>query len=206
MKVLVAGGAGYIGSHAAKRLLEVGHEPVVLDNLARGHRHAVPRAIPFVEADVNDTDLLVTALDQFHIDCVMHFCALALVGESVEQPLDYYHNNVAGTVSLLRAMRRVGVRRMIFSSTCATYGEPDTMPLVESMPQQPINPYGWSKLMCERVLLDELAAALAVDKASLLGGARRAGGGIGPPAAPSRSVSVGRMIVAVREFGSRCTR
>ncbi len=157
MKVLVAGGAGYIGSHAIKQLLASGHEPIALDNLYRGHRAAVPHEVPLVEADINDTELVAKALEQFEIDCVMHFCALTYVGESVERPLDYYHNNVAGMTSLLRAMKETAVRRLVFSSTCATYGEPVHMPITETTPQQPINPYGRSKLMCERILADELA-------------------------------------------------
>ncbi len=154
MNVLVAGGAGYIGSHAAKQLLEAGHHVLVIDNLYRGHRAAVVDGADFVQADLADTDVLAKAMDEHAIDCVMHFAALAYVGESVTQPLDYYEKNTGGTVSLLQAMKAAGVNRMVFSSTCATYGEPERMPIVETMPQRPINPYGWSKLFVERILTD----------------------------------------------------
>ena len=159
MNVLVTGGAGYIGSHAVKRLIEGGHRVVVVDNLSRGHREAVhPEAARFEELDIRQTDEVERVLGAHGIECVMHFAALAYVGESVTEPLTYYDNNTAGTASLLAAMDRAGVRRLVFSSTCATYGEPETMPIVETMPQQPINPYGWSKLFVERILLDYAAA------------------------------------------------
>ncbi|MCE9592317.1 MAG: UDP-glucose 4-epimerase GalE [Planctomycetes bacterium] len=158
MKVLVTGGAGYIGSHAVKRLLAAGHKVVVLDNLFRGHREAVPQGVPLEEIDLRNTDAVTNTLTHHAIDCVMHFAALAYVGESVQQPLNYYDNNTGGTVGLLTAMRRAGVRRIVFSSTCATYGEPEKMPITEETPQRPINPYGWSKLFVERILLDEAAA------------------------------------------------
>jgi UDP-glucose 4-epimerase len=154
MNVLVTGGAGYIGSHAVKCLAEKGHRVVALDNLFRGHRQAVPANIPFEQADLRQTDALGEILTRHRIDCVMHFAALAYVGESVTEPLRYYDNNTAGTVSLLRAMNGAGVNRLVFSSTCATYGEPERMPITEDMAQRPINPYGWSKLFVERVLLD----------------------------------------------------
>lgn len=154
MNVMVAGGAGYIGSHAVKQLLDAGHQVVAVDNLFRGHRSAVDSRATFVQADLLETDKLEAALCNNQIDCVMHFAALAYVGESVTQPLDYYHKNTAGTVSLLQAMQAVGVKRLVFSSTCATYGEPEAMPIVETMPQRPINPYGWSKLFVERILRD----------------------------------------------------
>lgn len=158
MNVLVTGGAGYIGSHAVKRLREGGHKVVVLDNLFRGHIEAVPKGVAFEELDLRHTDALTSALTHHRIECVMHFAALAYVGESVHQPLTYYDNNTAGTISLLTAMRRANVRRIVFSSTCATYGEPEKMPITEETPQRPINPYGWSKLFIERVLLDEAAS------------------------------------------------
>ncbi len=158
MNVLVTGGAGYIGSHAVRRLLAGGHTVAVLDSLHRGHRAAVPDGVPLVEADLRQTDVVEKALNENKVDCVMHFAALAYVGESVGDPLTYYDNNTAGTVSLLRAMDRAKVRRLVFSSTCATYGEPASMPIVETMPQSPINPYGWSKLFVERVLIDYAAA------------------------------------------------
>lgn len=158
MKVLVTGGAGYIGSHAVKRLREGGHEVAVIDNLFRGHRQAVPEGVPFYHANLLDYDVVVKALEENNIDCVMHFAALAYVGESVDEPLVYYHNNTSGTISLLRAINEVGVKRLVFSSTCATYGEPDEMPITEQTSQSPINPYGWSKLFIERILKDYAAS------------------------------------------------
>jgi UDP-glucose 4-epimerase len=158
MNVLVAGGAGYIGSHAVKQLVEAGHAVTAVDNLYRGHRLAVHPSAAFYEMSLDDTAGLARLLGERRTDCVMHFAALAYVGESVTDPLAYYHNNTAGTVSLLRAMREAKVRRMVFSSTCATYGEPTAVPIVESMRQEPINPYGWSKWCVERVLRDYAAA------------------------------------------------
>jgi len=155
---MVAGGAGYIGSHAVKQLIEAGHDVVVIDNLFRGHERAVHRRASFFAVDLADTRALTGILREFAVDCVMHFAALAYVGESVIDPLSYYANNTAGTISLLRAMQAAGVKRMVFSSTCATYGEPQATPIVETMPQQPINPYGWSKWCVERVLRDYGAA------------------------------------------------
>ncbi|HEX7009734.1 MAG TPA: UDP-glucose 4-epimerase GalE [Phycisphaeraceae bacterium] len=158
MNVLVTGGAGYIGSHAVQRLRQAGHRVVVLDNLSRGHREAVPADVPFENLDLRQTEALTNALTHHRIDCVMHFAALAYVGESVREPLTYYDNNTAGTVSLLRAMQQAGVNRIVFSSTCATYGQPASMPIVETMPQEPINPYGRSKLMVEHILRDTAEA------------------------------------------------
>jgi len=158
MNILVAGGAGYIGSHATKQLIEAGHQVVVADNLFRGHRQAVHPKAAFAEVDLADVDTLADLLREHAVDCVMHFAALAYVGESVTEPLTYYDNNTSGTVSLLEAMHLAGVRRMVFSSTCATYGEPERTPIVETLPQRPINPYGWSKLFVERILLDYAAA------------------------------------------------
>jgi UDP-glucose-4-epimerase GalE len=158
MNVMVVGGAGYIGSHAVRQLIQSGHQAVAVDNLYRGHRQAVHPAALFYDLDLADTRGLEHVLRRHAIDCVMHFAALAYVGESVTDPLSYYHNNTAGTVSLLRATDAAGVGRLVFSSTCATYGEPQTMPIVETTPQQPINPYGWSKWCVERVLKDYAAA------------------------------------------------
>jgi UDP-glucose 4-epimerase len=158
MNVLVTGGAGYIGSHAVKRLLAAGHTVVVLDNLGRGHKEALPPKVPFVQLDLRQTDAVATAMGYHRIDCVMHFAALAYVGESVHDPLSYYDNNTGGSISLLRAMSEAGVQRLVFSSTCATYGEPEQMPIVEHFAQKPINPYGWSKLFVERVLTDYATA------------------------------------------------
>jgi UDP-glucose 4-epimerase len=158
MNVLVAGGAGYIGSHAVKQLIEAGHRVVAVDNLYRGHRQAVHPQAVFEPVDLTRPDGLADLLTAHRIECVMHFAALAYVGESVTQPLSYYENNTAGTVRLLEAMRIAGVKRLVFSSTCATYGEPESVPIVETMRQEPINPYGWSKWCVERVLKDYLAA------------------------------------------------
>ena len=158
MNVLVAGGAGYIGSHAVKQLIEAGHRVVAVDNLFRGHAQAVDRRAAFHKIDLCDTQALAEVLTQHAIQCVMHFAALAYVGESVAEPLAYYDNNTAGTISLLKAMDRAGVKRLVFSSTCATYGEPETTPIVETMRQEPVNPYGWSKLFVERMLRDYAAA------------------------------------------------
>ncbi|HUK61285.1 MAG TPA: UDP-glucose 4-epimerase GalE [Stellaceae bacterium] len=150
-QILVTGGAGYIGSHAAKALARAGYEPVSYDNLGRGHRTAV-RWGPLVEGDLADRALLVATLRRHKIAAVMHFAAFAYVGESVEQPALYFRNNVANSLSLLEAMDEAGVRHIVFSSTCATYGLPDQMPIAEDAPQRPVNPYGESKLMIERML------------------------------------------------------
>ena len=151
--VLVTGGAGYIGSHMCLMLADAGARVVVLDNLSRGHRDAV-FGDAFVQADLHDGAALDALFSTYDIDLVLHFAAYAYVGESVHEPLAYYTNNVAGTLSLLRAMQAHGVRRLVFSSTCATYGVPETMPIAETAPQRPINPYGQSKLMMERILTD----------------------------------------------------
>lgn len=158
MNVLVAGGAGYIGSHAVKQLLDAGHSVVAIDNLFRGHGRAVDRRAAFHEIDLGHTHAIAESLAEHKIDCVMHFAALAYVGESVTDPLAYYDNNTAGTISLLKAMKQTGVKRIVFSSTCATYGEPETTPIVETMRQSPVNPYGWSKLCVERILRDYAAS------------------------------------------------
>ena len=158
MNVMVAGGAGYIGSHAVKQLVEAGHDVVVVDNLFRGHKKAVDPAATFYKIDLANTSTLTDVLKRHSIECVMHFAALAYVGESVTEPLSYYDNNTAGTISLLKAMDAAETRRMVFSSTCATYGEPEKTPIVESEKQSPINPYGWSKWCVERVLKDYAAA------------------------------------------------
>jgi UDP-glucose 4-epimerase len=155
MNVLVAGGAGYIGSHTVKRLKEAGHNPVIYDNLSRGHQ-AVAKilGVPVVWADLNDSLALFDALKAHKIDTVMHFAAFAYVGESVDEPLRYYQNNVATTVNVLRVMQEAGVNRFVFSSTCATYGDPPSVPITEDMPKNPVSPYGHSKLMVERILID----------------------------------------------------
>jgi UDP-glucose 4-epimerase len=152
MNVLVTGAAGYIGSHAVRALRAADYHVVALDNLSRGHRLAVPEKVPFVQADVRDTERVLSVLRAEHIECVMHFAAFAHVGESVENPLIYYDNNTYGTLCLLRAVEQSECRRFVFSSTCATYGEPDAMPIREETPQNPINPYGASKLFSERMI------------------------------------------------------
>jgi UDP-glucose 4-epimerase len=158
MHVMVTGGAGYIGSHAVRILCDAGHQVTAVDNLCRGHGQAVDRRAAFHELDLAQAEALADAMRERRIECVMHFAALAYVGESVQEPLRYYQNNVGGTLSLLRAMRAAGVGRLVFSSTCATYGEPEAMPIVESTPQRPVNPYGWSKWCVEQVLRDLVAA------------------------------------------------
>ena len=157
MRILVCGGAGYIGSHMAKWLAAHGAEPVVLDNLSTGHREAV-RFGPLVEADLLQPDTLDAAFARGPFDAVMHFCARSLVGESVRAPLDYYDNNVTGTLHLLQAMRRHGVDRIVFSSTAAVYGIPRAARIDETHPLAPINPYGAGKWMAERILADAAAA------------------------------------------------
>ena len=155
--VLVVGGAGYIGSHMVQALLDAGHRPIVLDDFSRGHRDLV-LAPDLVEASLGDAKALDQVFQGYRIDAVMHFAAYSLVGESVDHPLMYWINNAGNTAVLLDAMRRHGVSRFVFSSTCATYGRPDRSPIGEDTPQMPINPYGASKLACERMLCESHAA------------------------------------------------
>jgi UDP-arabinose 4-epimerase len=152
-RALVTGGAGYIGSHTCKLLAAAGVEPIVYDNLIAGHREAV-RWGPFVHGDVLDTELLSRTIEEFRPDTAIHFAAFAYVGESVEQPSKYYRNNVVGSISLLDACQRHGIKNIIVSSSCATYGAPAEMPITEATVQRPINPYGTSKLMVEQLLRD----------------------------------------------------
>ena len=152
MAILVTGGAGYIGSVTAERLRETREEIVILDDLFRGHRAAVDSRLPFYQGRVGDPALLERITREYKIDSCVHFAALAYVGESVEKPAEYFENNVAQGVTFLRALLDAGVRHFVFSSTCATYGEPQEMPLRELTPQWPANPYGWSKLFMERIL------------------------------------------------------
>ena len=156
-EILVVGGAGYIGSYMSKHLAEAGYLPVVLDNLSTGHRAAV-RFGPFFQGEMADAGLLETILRRHRIQAVMDFAAHCDVAESVSDPAKYYRNNVGATLVLLEAMNRAGVRRLIFSSSCAVYGEPERVPLDEDHPLRPINPYGRSKLMIEQVLADFEAA------------------------------------------------
>ena len=152
MKVLVAGGAGYIGSHCVRQLVATGHEPVVVDNLVFGHRAAVAPEIPFYDVDFGDAAALNPIFAEHKIDVVMHFAAFAYVGESVTNPIKYYRNNVAAPLTLLETMLKHGVTKFVFSSTCATYGVPERLPIVETLPQAPINPYGQTKLDVENLL------------------------------------------------------
>lgn len=166
IRVLVTGGAGYIGTHAVLRLLRDGHDVTVIDNLSRGHtkpldliRNATnvsDARLSFTQCDITDRACVERVLCDRKIEVVMHFAALAYVRESVEKPLEYYHANVTGSLALIQACEAAGVDRFILSSTCATYGEapPSEIPIRETTPQSPINPYGWSKLFVERMLTD----------------------------------------------------
>lgn len=153
MAVLVCGGAGYIGSHINKQLNKEGYETVVFDNLVYGHREAVKWG-HFVQGDLSRMEEIERVFKQYKIEAVFHFAAYAYVGESVEKPEKYYYNNVANTLNLLHVMKKYGCNKIIFSSTCATYGEPERIPITEDMKQSPINPYGASKLMVERIFQD----------------------------------------------------
>jgi len=152
MNVLVVGGAGYIGSHCVRQLVAAGHRPVVLDNLVFGHRFAVSEEIPFYDADLGDQEIVGQILRDESIELVMHFAAFAYVGESVTEPRKYYENNFVATLRLLETMLDNRVKKFVFSSTCATYGEPQSLPIVETLPQAPINPYGQTKLDVENCL------------------------------------------------------
>lgn len=155
--ILVTGGAGYIGSHACKALSRAGYLPVAYDNLVHGHEWAAKWG-PLERGDILDEARLEEVMSRHRPRAVMHFAAFAYVGESVSEPAKYYRNNVAGSLALLESCRRKGIDRFVFSSTCATYGVPDALPIHEETPQRPINPYGASKLMVERVLADFGAA------------------------------------------------
>lgn len=154
--ILVTGGAGYIGSHVALALKERGHTPVILDNLSRGHRDVAERAIGerIIVADTRDQQALDELFARHSIDAVMHFAAFIEVGESVKNPLNFYDNNVHGTITLLEAMHKAGLHHFVFSSTCATYGPPRVVPITEDHPQNPMSPYGQTKLVVEKVLAD----------------------------------------------------
>jgi UDP-glucose 4-epimerase len=157
MRLLVTGGAGYIGSIVSGQLLEAGHEVVVLDNLRNGHRSAVVPRAELAELDLLDAEG-VAALCAQGFDGALHFAALALVPESVAHPEAYYRNNVTGTLNLLDGMRAAGIERLVFSSTCAVYGEPERVPMDETTPTRPVNPYGRSKLAVDQMISDECAA------------------------------------------------
>jgi UDP-glucose-4-epimerase GalE len=152
-RILITGGAGYVGSHCTKALAAAGHNSVVFDNLLFGHREFA-RWGPLIEGDIRDASALDAVFSAYRFDAVMHFAALAYVGESVNAPGRYYDVNVNGTRTLLDAMVRAGVRSIIFSSSCAIYGEPERMPITERTAPNPINPYGFSKLVCERMMDD----------------------------------------------------
>ncbi len=153
MKILVIGGAGYVGSHTVRLLTRNGYDVWVYDNLCKGHREAVP-ADRLIEGELSDRAKLSKVFAEHQIDAVMHFAAFALVGESVTSPAIYYQNNVTATLDLLESMRNAGVWRIVFSSTTATYGQPEKMPITESTLQLPINPYGFTKLVIEHALTD----------------------------------------------------
>ena len=154
MAILITGGAGYIGSVTAELLRARGERVVVLDNLSRGHRDAVAPEVPFHQGDIGNRELITRVVQEHEIDACIHFAAFAYVGESVSSPALYYENNVEQGIRLLGALVEAGVRRIVFSSTCATYGEPQRIPIDEQHPQLPTNPYGWSKLFIERIMSD----------------------------------------------------
>lgn len=158
MRILVTGGAGYVGSHCVRDLCEHGHEVVVYDNLSYGHRGAVHPQARLIEGDIGDADRLLAALDGQRFEAIMHFAANLDVGESVREPLKYYRNNVAYSVTLLECLRKAGIRKMVFSSSCATYGVPEGQAITEDLRQSPINPYGRTKLVCEWMLRDAAGA------------------------------------------------
>jgi UDP-arabinose 4-epimerase len=151
--VLITGGAGYVGSHTCKALAAMGYLPICLDNLISGHKWAVQWG-PFITGDIADSLVLDQIFSDYRPKAVIHFAAYAYVGESVQQPAKYYQNNVAGSISLLEAMRRNGCKNIIFSSSCSTYGLPLQIPITENHPQLPINPYGRTKLMMEQIIQD----------------------------------------------------
>ncbi|MEP6902030.1 MAG: UDP-glucose 4-epimerase GalE [Actinomycetota bacterium] len=154
MAILVTGGAGYIGSVAVEDLNKKGEATVVLDNLVYGHRQSVDEKIPFYEGNIGDKKLVEKIISEHEIEACMHFSAFAYVGESVEKPQKYYENNFVQTINLLEVLIKNNVKKFIFSSTCATFGEPQYVPIDEKHPQNPVNPYGWTKFMVERVLAD----------------------------------------------------
>src|SRR6056297_2351702 len=157
-KILVCGGAGYIGSHMVRLLVDRGFDAVVLDDLSTGHAEALA-GVELFKADIRDRSALDALFTKHRFDAVMHFCAMSLVGQSVERSLEYYDNNVAGTISLLQAMQRHGVEKLVFSSTAAIFGEPVSEFIDESHPRVPVNPYGRSRLMVEQILADACAAS-----------------------------------------------
>jgi len=154
MAVLVTGGAGYIGSHVVRLLLKKDLDVIVLDNLSRGHKESLPKNVIFEEVDLLDKEKLVSVIQKHNIESVIHFAALAYVGESVEDPEIYYRNNVSGSFNLINALKEKGVKNFVFSSTCSLYGNPLTIPISEEETTKPINPYAKTKLMIEQILAD----------------------------------------------------
>ena len=152
--ILVTGGAGYIGSHTVKMLLERNFEAVVIDNLSRGHIEAIPKGIPFENVDLLDYSNLQKSIKKYKIDAVIHFAAFTYVGESVENPEMYYRNNVLGSFNLINAINEAGIKKFVFSSTCSIYGNPERVPISEEQASNPINPYARTKLMIEDILND----------------------------------------------------
>lgn len=152
--VLVTGGAGYIGSHCVRSLLEAGYQAVVLDNFSTGHRWAVPAGLPVIEGDAGDQDLVSGVIRKFNVDSVLHFAGSIVASESVSDPLKYYENNTCVSRALIQACVTAGISKFLFSSTAAVYGEPEDVPVPESAPLRPINPYGTSKLCIEWMLRD----------------------------------------------------
>jgi UDP-glucose 4-epimerase len=156
--ILVTGAAGFIGSHAILALAEAGHGVVALDDLSTGRRWAVPAGTIFVEGDIGNAVMLRSVFAQYPVDAVIHFAGSIEVGESVAHPLAYYRNNTAGSLVLIEEAIAAGIKRIVFSSSAAVYGEPETQPIAEDAPARPVNPYGWTKLMTERMLADASAA------------------------------------------------
>lgn len=155
MTILITGGAGYIGSHTVKLLKSKGYDLLVFDNLVYGHQYIIDRLeVDFIQGDLIDRALLDKIFQEYKIDAVIHFAAYAYVGESMENPAKYYRNNTVATLNLLEAMESAGVKNIVFSSTCATYGIPNEIPITESHPQNPINTYGYTKLVVEKMLAD----------------------------------------------------
>jgi len=151
MKILVAGGAGYIGSVTTEMLCDAGHEVTVFDNLERGHRAAIDPRAEFMQGDLRNADMIAKAMSEVQPDAVIHFAAYIEVGESMVNPLPFFENNVGGSLNLMKAMVAAGCKKLIFSSTCATYGTPEKMPMDEMLPQHPESVYGESKLLCEKI-------------------------------------------------------
>lgn len=156
MNVIVTGGAGYVGSVVARRLTESGHTVIIVDNLSRGFADSLPKNIRFIKSNVQDLEGLITEAD--NVDAVVHLAAFAYVGESVLKPELYWNNNVIGSIQLLNFMRKIGIRKIVFASTCATYGVPESMPITEDMPTRPVNSYGMSKLAIDMALTSESIA------------------------------------------------